>query len=242
MDIKELKNGINPKVHWYYQSKKIPLFKFFEKVRKLSDKDLDIVDVGAGSGFFSEELYDNYKDQIKKVYLVDTAYTLDDLTKEKNQTIIKQKEIPQEIKNSLIILMDILEHIENDVSILKKIKENSNGENYFFITVPAFMSLWSTHDDFLGHYRRYNLKSLGNILLDANFEVENIYYIYGSIFPLVWIRRRLLKNKNKLKSDITSVNPIANQLLKIMCSFEMHFRKINKWYGVTCVAEGKIRR
>ena len=45
MDLKELENGVNPNIHWYYQSKKIPLFDYTQKALR-SAQGLDIVDVG----------------------------------------------------------------------------------------------------------------------------------------------------------------------------------------------------
>ena len=44
------------------------------------------------------------------------------------------------------------------------------------ITVPAFMSLWSGHDVFLEHKRRYTLPELKQKLVSAGFQIEKISY------------------------------------------------------------------
>ncbi len=237
MDLKEQKNKINLKTHWYYQSKKLPLLNFFEK--KSRGKKITVIDIGAGSGFFAKELFYNYLDIIQKIYLVDKNYTSQETLFSKNQLIKKQTKVPQSIDNSFLIMMDILEHLSDDLSFLKDINKKINGENYFFVTVPAFMSLWSGHDDFLEHYRRYTLKSLKTTLESAGFQIENIYYIYGLILPFVWLKRKIFTSQ-RIKSDLSPLPAFLNNLLKNICCWEMNFSKFNKLGGVSCVAEGRI--
>jgi hypothetical protein len=74
--------------------------------------------------------------------------------------------------------MDVLEHLEDDHAMLNAIRKNSKGENHFFITVPAFMNLWSGHDVYLGHYRRYTKTTLNNLLSSCSFKRDNLYYVY----------------------------------------------------------------
>ena len=160
MDLKELESGVDPKTHWYYQSKKIPLIAFVKKIFQKKRIPLTLIDVGSGSGFFMYELQDAVPEMISKIYLVDIGYSEEEILATKNQRIEKTKSLPDKIENAIVVMMDVLEHLEDDHAMLKAIKEKSAGENYFFITVPAFMSLWSGHDVYLGHYRRYTLALL----------------------------------------------------------------------------------
>lgn len=57
MDLKELESGVNPNTHWYYQTKKIQLRKFFEKKVVAPRQKVTVIDIGSGSGFFSQEIY-----------------------------------------------------------------------------------------------------------------------------------------------------------------------------------------
>ena len=74
MDLKEL-DRVDPHVHWYYQIKKIPLFKYFESQVVRNNLKVDIIDIGAGSGFFSAELQSKYSIYVNKITLVDKGYT-----------------------------------------------------------------------------------------------------------------------------------------------------------------------
>lgn len=240
MDLKELESGVDPKTHWYYQSKKIPLVAFVKKIFNTRKKPLTLIDVGSGSGFFMYELYDEIPDMISKIYLVDIGYTPDEILPTKNQVIEKMDLLPARIENAIVVMMDVLEHLEEDHRMLRDIREKAKGENYFFITVPAFKDLWSGHDVYLGHYRRYTKKTLSALLLNSSWHKDHVYYIYGIIFPLVWVARKFFRRNNVPESDMKPVNPLANSLLKAICSFELNLRRMNTIAGVTVVAEGKF--
>lgn len=243
MDLKELEAGVNPEVHWYYQSKILPLIEYTKKLLR-NNIPLTIVDVGSGSGFFAYSLEKEFGDQIKKVYLVDINYTAEEMAATRGAKIEKTLSIPATIENSLVILMDVLEHLEDDLKMLQDIKANSKGNNnHFFITVPAFYSLWSGHDVYLGHYRRYKIAMLNKVLNDAKFnKIENTYYLYGSLFPMVWAVRKLdnLKKKEGSTSNMKPFNPLVNKILLGITSIDMRLAAANKLFGVTCVSQGEV--
>ena len=137
-------------------------------------------------------------------------------------------------------MMDVLEHLEDDLGMLQSIKKNALGtNNHFFITVPAFKSLWSGHDVFLGHYRRYRIKTLRSVLTRAGFNTQRSYYLYGSLFPAVWLARRISNlRKNEAASNMKPSGTLINSLLLNFNALEMKFTSANKVFGVTCVAEG----
>ncbi len=245
MDLKELESGVDPSTHWYYQSKKVPLFRYFKKLTQRENKKLTVIDFGSGSGFFAYELLETYPEYIEDVLLIDIGYTDEELESTKNERVKKLRYIPKGINDSIVIMMDVLEHIEDDYAILKEIKSKLGENAWFFITVPAFMSVWSSHDVYLGHYRRYTIPMVKKLLESCECDIENQYYIYGSIFPLVWMVRRLKRNEENMSnpesSDMAPLPGPLNFALKQYNTFEMNFRKINKFFGLTCVAEGKIK-
>jgi hypothetical protein len=241
MDLKELEAGVNPEVHWYYQSKILPLYNYVSKVLK-NTQSLTIVDVGSGSGFFAMSVEKKFSSLIKKVYLVDINYTPREIAATKGAKIEKVLAIPPRIENGLVILMDVLEHLEDDLKMLNEIKSACVGSNnYFFITVPAFLWLWSGHDVYLGHYRRYRIATLTAVLKKAKYSVENTYYLYGILLPVVWLVRKFsnIKKKDAI-SNMRPFNPLVNKILLAVTSMEMKITSLNKLRGVTVVAQGKV--
>lgn len=241
MDLKELENGINPEVHWYYQSKKLPLLAYTKKALAAGEP-LTIVDIGAGSGFFALELEKLFGEAIRKVYLVDTGYSAEEMAPTRGAKIEKVHAIPSQIENGLVIMMDVLEHLESDLQMLQSVKAACVGNhNYFFITVPAFQTLWSRHDVFLGHYRRYRIPMLRQTLQLAGFRKIHNYYLYGGLFPLVWTMRQVDNLTQKAAaSNMRPFTPLANKLLLRLSAAEMKIAPANKWFGVSCVGEGQI--
>lgn len=242
MDLKELENGINPDSHWYYQSKKLPLINYAQRLIK-SGKPLTIVDIGAGSGFFALELEKVFGEAIAKVYLVDIGYSAEEMAPTRGAKVEKVHAIPSRITNGLVIMMDVLEHLPDDLQMLQSVKAACVGDdNHFFITVPAFQSLWSGHDVFLEHYRRYHIPMLHSVLKRAAFSQITNYYLYGGLFPLVWMVRRLntWRGKKENVSNMKPMNSLVNATLLGLNSLEMKIAPANKLFGVTCVGQGRI--
>lgn len=245
MDLKELESGVDPKKHWYYQSKKVPLFRYFEKLVKANRKKWTVVDFGSGSGFFAYELYEQYPQHIEKVLLIDIGYSPEELATTAKANVQKLHFIPEGLNNSIVIMMDVLEHIEDDYAILQEIKSKLGKNAHYFITVPAFQSVWSSHDVFLGHYRRYTIPMLEKLLESVSARIESRYYIYAAIFPAVWLLRRLKRTEANMaapeSSDMSPLPAPLNFLLKQYHIFEMNFRKGNRIFGLTCVSEGLLK-
>ena len=229
MDLREAASGVVPDEHWYYRTKKLPLLDYFKST---PPETVNIVDVGAGSGYFSERLIAEGGRSLRSVTRVDSEYP----SEETNGIVRLARELPSEIRSSMIVMMDVLEHVKDDAGFLKSITGRSRGRNHVFITVPAFMSLWSPHDAFLGHHRRYTLPEIERLAKGAGIEITSGYYIYGLIFPAVWLARRL--NSGGQGSDLKPASKLASAVLEGLCRLEFVFRRCNRLLGVTCVIEG----
>ena len=113
-------------------------------------------------------------------------------------------------------MMDVLEHIENDKKYLKDILKYLSPNGTIFITVPAFMSLYSLHDKELKHFRRYNHDQLSEVIKYADLNETNWSYFYFSLI----IGRLITKNQTKNlgewdKSDDNIIKKIITKFLNI---------------------------
>jgi len=109
------------------------------------------------------------------------------------------------------LVLDVLEHLSDDVAPLDEVRRVLRGDGRVAITVPAFDVLWSTHDDAVGHYRRYRLRDLTRPLSAAGLRVVRWSYFFSWLFPLALLRRALRLGGD---SDRTpqSLAPIAPPL------------------------------
>jgi len=86
---------------------------------------------------------------------------------------------------------DVLEHIEDDAGFLRLIEQTLRPGGLVLLTVPAFNVLWSGHDEYVGHYRRYTLRGLSALLQAAGFVIEFKTYLFA-ILPLpIFVQRSI---------------------------------------------------
>ncbi|MBZ5581604.1 MAG: class I SAM-dependent methyltransferase [Acidobacteriia bacterium] len=78
-------------------------------------------------------------------------------------------------------LFDVLEHIEDDLGFLKSLARRLLAGGRLYLTVPAFSALWSQEDNDAGHYRRYTLRQLRNVLERAGLEAEYLTYFFACL-------------------------------------------------------------
>ena len=78
---------------------------------------------------------------------------------------------------SVIYLINVLEHIEEDVVLLRELTNHLETNGKILIYVPASPLLYSDFDRSIGHFRRYSLQSLRVALETAGFHLEEIRYL-----------------------------------------------------------------
>jgi SAM-dependent methyltransferase len=116
--------------------------------------------------------------------------------------------VQADIKNSpfakpfdLVGMFDVLEHIADDQAILRLINDTLRPGGKLLLTVPAHQSLWSYFDEASHHCRRYSQGDVRQKLTDAGFQVEFLSEFMASIFPLVWIFRKMRGTGKPSESD-----------------------------------------
>ena len=236
MDLKEnaiLGDQINN--HWYYKAK---FQKVFEYIRFL---DLSsVLDVGSGSSFFSKEIakFMNVND----IWCIDTNYK-SDYDEVLNSTKFHYRKSINKSNSELILLMDILEHIKDDKELLKNYVNISPKGSFFLITVPAFNFMWSNHDVYLGHERRYTLSDVENLIHDVGLSLDKISYFFSFVFPLAFLTRFydkfLFNNKRTIKSQLKVHSTLVNNLLLSLCKLEILLLKKNRLFGLSVVCLAK---
>lgn len=228
----DLKEGalVDANSHWYYQAKLVP---FKRNLSKFSHGIQRIVDVGAGSGFFARSLADFNGGMT--ALCIDPNYETE--TSEHNGALRFVRESNSPFAD-LYLFVDVLEHVEDDLKLLKMYTTNAPAGALIIITVPAFQSLWSAHDEFLGHFRRYKLKQVQELLIEADLQILQSNYIFGLIFPIAWMVRKL-RRSNSPSSDLSTVSRPVNWLLLRLLKIE-HLIPFNKIAGLSVFAVAQV--
>jgi SAM-dependent methyltransferase len=221
--------------HWYYRAKLAALLRYVTHLHQRK-----ILDVGAGSGFFSKGLLQQTEAQ--EAVCVDTGYSSN------REELVNGKSVQyrgrcEQAEADLVLMMDVLEHVDDDVGLLNEYVRKVPAGAHFLITVPAFYFLWSGHDVFLDHKRRYSLSEVEAVVNRAGLSVELSSYYYGLIFPLAAgtrvISRLFRQHKNDPRSQLKRHRAIINEILAYICSIDLLMLKRNRLAGLTvfCLAQ-----
>ena len=203
--------------HWWFRARENILRSIIEKniLPKIEGKPR-ILNIGAATGRSSEWL-EKYGDLVSLEY--DQACI--EFVKDKTHIPIRfgdilNLDLPSD-SFDLVCVFDVIEHVEDDQKAVAEIKRVLKKSGYFFITVPAYMHLWSMHDEVNHHFRRYTRKNLSSLFSkDDHIRVSYFNFI---LYPMILLSRSLNKmikgKKQTRKSDFESFNPggLMNKLL-----------------------------
>jgi len=234
MDIKETAIlGADADRHWYYRSKAEAVERY------LRGAAFDtLLDVGAGSGYFSRHLLAN--SALTTAYCVDPNYS-HEWQERVDGKLLHFLRGTAATPADLVLLMDVLEHVDEPVALLREYRQKARDDATFLISVPAFQWLWSAHDVFLGHKRRYTIAALEETVRAAGLQVCASSYYYAAIFPLAlavrFLRRRAADDETP-RSDLRRHSAPVNAGLLALCRSELGLMKVNRLFGLTvfCLA------
>ena len=179
------------------------------------------------------------KSYAKQYFAIDTAYTpevINQLQENNNSDVVyvqNLKEYQEKYdsnKSTLFLCMDVLEHLEDEKIILDLLEKKSN--NYYFFAVPAFQSVFSSHDVLLGHYRRYTLKQLNTLLIDNQFTILDKGYYFSSLLLFRNIDKILKKDK-EASIDNWEGSKLKTKIINTILSVDFKSSLVLKKLGIT---------
>jgi len=197
--------------HWYYVSKG-------RAVRALLGEHRveRMLDVGAGSGVFSKQF-------LEAGYCTDAVCVDPNYESESDQSygsgrLRFLKQAPAGERADLVLMMDVLEHVDDDLSLIRAYFDDVEPGTTLLVTVPAFEFLWSGHDVFLEHRRRYTRSQVIHLLQDAGLKVTRVRYFFGLLFPIVALlrlidRMRVATGTVEPRSSLRKAGPTLNAFL-----------------------------
>lgn len=97
-------------------------------------------------------------------------------------------------------MFDVLEHIQAGRDFLRSVHSLLTPGGRLYLTVPAYRVLWSADDDYAGHYQRYTVTGLRNLLRACGFEVEFASYIF-LLLPLPIFLLRAIPSRLGLRKQ-----------------------------------------
>ncbi len=211
--------------HWYDRSKAAALSRAVGRL-----KPRHVLDIGAGSGFFSRHLLSEAG--AEKALCVDIGYARERDDQVAGKPVLYRRDIgPTDC--DLVLMMDVLEHVDDDRGLVRLYADKVPRGAHFLVTVPAFQSLWSGHDVFLEHKRRYRLTEIEAAMRDAGLQVVHGAYYFGFIFPLAAAVRFAQRGEPKPQSSLKKHGPLTNAVLAAICTLELPLFPFNRLAGLS---------
>jgi ubiquinone/menaquinone biosynthesis C-methylase UbiE len=171
-----------------------------------------VLEVGCGNGNFTVFL----AQQCQQVTGIDLNQEYTDLAKKRlgkqsKVTIIQGDVTKFQTENMFdtIVMLDVLEHIENDVAILQQLNKLLTPGGKLIIKVPALNYIYGEMDRAIGHYRRYNKKTLIDLYKKANLARPLIWYFNLIGIPGWWLNSKILKRTNPPTQQVSLFNKVV---------------------------------
>lgn len=181
--------------HWWFVARRRIMRDVLQGVLP-PDQNRLVVDVGCGTGANVVSLADAYT-----CIGIDTSEEAIRFARQRFEGIrFIQGLAPQDLgeeaeRMDAILLMDVLEHVEDDSALLAAQVNALKPGGLLLLTVPADMRLWSEHDVSFGHYRRYDLEGFRAVWRDLGIEEVMISYFNTRLYPIV----RAIRTLNRLR-------------------------------------------
>jgi 2-polyprenyl-3-methyl-5-hydroxy-6-metoxy-1,4-benzoquinol methylase len=142
-----------------------------------------------------------------------------------------------------IFLLDVLEHIEDDLAFLRAALRHLRSGGLVVVNVPASMRLFSDYDRAAGHLRRYTSENLTALLRQSGTEGETIQRWGLPMVPLLLARKIMLrgaKTADTIRTGFVPPNEISRLLLHGMKNVETAL-PFSMPFGTSILAWSRLR-
>jgi SAM-dependent methyltransferase len=209
----------------------------------LPNQGSNLLEVGCGNGIVVNQLEEELN------YTIDGCdLNLFAIEKSKPSKGLKMLYNIFDLKQDLLnkydggILLDVLEHIKDDVEFLRTSAKYVKRNGIIIINTPALQTLYSNYDKEVGHVRRYNKESMMKLINNAGLEPLKISYWGMTLLPIAILRKRLIANKKSdiIKTGFKPAGKIQDFILRMLMNIENAF-PWNPPIGTSLVAICKVK-
>lgn len=195
--------------HWWYRERRAILAKELRRFGRPGRA----LDIGAAGGGNTRVLVQHGWDATA----TDFSDVAVEVARERGLKAVHAdaRDLPVESDSlDLVTAFDVLEHIEEDYLVTEQIARVLRPGGHALIAVPCDMSLWSAHDDAVGHVRRYCRDTLTEVVEKGGLTVERLWSWNVLLRPVVARRRR-----TSTGSDLEEMSALVNAgLSAIVCA------------------------
>lgn len=163
-----------------------------------------VVEVGAGTGSFSELLLEQRLESLSLVEPSTAMYQQLCSRMAESPNVKTYNDVFENVAGQIrsverpdsIIYVNVLEHIADDVHELNVIHKTLDAGGRVFIFVPALRWLHGSYDRAINHFRRYTRTELEKKCVASGFKViASRYFDLFGVLPW-WVKYKVLQSNN----------------------------------------------
>ena len=186
--------------HWWYRARRDILADYLTRYGDLP-KDARILEIGCGTGHNLPMLA-----RFGTVDAIEIDTAAREIASERLGKPVGDAPLPalpgiERGHYDLIAVLDVVEHIEDDVAALAAMADRLRPGGKILITVPAHPWMWSAHDTVNHHFRRYSKKALATAIRKAGLRHNGLRWFNSLLFPAAVAARVAGKLRGKDDSD-----------------------------------------
>jgi SAM-dependent methyltransferase len=230
--------------HWWFRGRRDVIYSALQRLR-LPLLRARVLEVGSGTGGNIEML--TQFGRVSGLEMDETALALT-AKRTGGQFDIRAGRCPDKVpfdgeQFNLICFFDCLEHIPDDVASLARMRALLAADGAIVVTVPAYQWLWSAHDVYLHHCRRYSRASLIECAQAAGYRVERITYFNTLLFPLAAAARLLDRviGRSRSSGDAVPSGPLNDLLYRIFNWESRWLARRTLPFGMSLMAVLRVR-
>jgi SAM-dependent methyltransferase len=159
--------------HWWYRGRRRIVLTVLDQLKL--PPGAKVLDAGCGSGRMLDEL-----ERYGSVSGVDSSPLAIEAARARGHRQIERATLEQlpfpTGEFDLVTCLDVIEHVSDDERGLAELWRVTAPGGYLLLTVPAYQSLWSAHDEANQHFRRYRLGTLRPLALAGGWEIKRTSY------------------------------------------------------------------
>ena len=185
--------------YWWYRVRREIIG---DTVRRFVAPGYDVLDFGCGTGATADRL----RRLGYRATGTDIAEPALDACRRRGLPVVDPDEPwPPGEGFDCVLACDVLEHVEDDATLLRRLRDALRPGGLVLVTVPAYEFLWSGEDYVSDHVRRYTHRGLATILRAADFEVVWWSYFNTVLFPqvlaaILW--KRVFRPRDMYRSNV----------------------------------------
>ncbi|MBM2840010.1 MAG: hypothetical protein HW412_538 [Bacteroidetes bacterium] len=183
--------------HWWFVARREILIRYLR--HKVGNQRVTVLDAGCGTGAILADASRYFT-----IYGMDTSELAIGFCRKRGLTNLfvgNLEEYTEDRKFDVIMLLDVIEHIEDDLGVLHQALARLHEGGSVLVTVPAYQWLWSSHDVVNHHKRRYTRAQLRTVVSNAGFDVHHLTYFNTLLFPLALMSRILARLAHTQEAD-----------------------------------------